>query len=138
MFVSRYQDGRAVSLPVAAFDAVFRPYVAGFEPEYHCWNICAEDGSEGDLYADVTPEAVDDLWVTHAGDGVIELLIEFAKQADGVVSSSFGPALLTAEDQRRHLPAADQADAVVIGSSAEMTQALDDWVLAHPDELTKK
>jgi hypothetical protein len=135
LFVARYEDGRTVSLPVTAFDQVFRPYVLPDGQEDGFWSVRAADGSEGDVYADVVPGSFEDIMVNHAGDGVIGLLIEFARQAGGVVFSSFGPTLLTAENQRGDLPAGDQADAVVIRSAEEMSQTLQDWMLAHPEDF---
>ena len=124
MFVQGFDGGDAAPLPSAAFD-VFRPYVDRTQPEYHFWHLRTPDGGDADIYADVTPGTFDGLTISHfsAGDPV-DLLAEFTVRAGAVILAPGGPAMLTAEAQRQHLPENFQRDAIVVRTGDDIRQAI--------------
>lgn len=121
MFVQRFEHGEAAPLPSAAFHAVFGPHVDRTEPEYHLWHVHVSDDGEADLYASVTPETFGGFMISRFSAGVVlDLLMEFARQADAVVLPPGCPALLAAETQRRHLPEEFQHEAVIVAGSRDI------------------
>jgi hypothetical protein len=112
-------------MPTAAFN-VFRPYIDRTNPKYNSWHVSAPDKGEADLHADVETERFDGLMISRFSNGVIlDLLIEFAAQADAVILPPGCPAMLTAENQREHLPDELQADTVVVSRGADIKRTLD-------------
>ncbi len=124
MFVQGFDAGDAAPMPSRAFD-VFRPYVDRTQPEHHFWHLRTPDGGEADIYADVTPGTFDSLMISRfsAGDP-LDLLAEFTIRASAVILAPGGPAMLTAEAQRHHLPDDFQRDAIVIRAGEDIRQAL--------------
>jgi hypothetical protein len=124
MFVQRFRAGEAVPMPSAAFE-VFRPYVDGTQPEHDFWHLRAADGGVAEIYARVAPETFDSLMFSRFSSGVVlDLLVEFARQADAVVLAPGCPALLAAETQRRQLPGEFQNEAVVALDGRDIEQVL--------------
>ncbi len=125
MFVQGFSEGDAAPMPSSAFE-VFRSHVDRTRPEHHFWHLRTPDGGDADIYADVTPGTFDSLMITRfsAGDPV-DLLAEFVIRADAVILAPGGPAMLTAEAQRRHLPDDFQADAIVVRNGGDIRQALE-------------
>ena len=132
IYVDRYEGQRGVSMPVAAFDEVFGPHVIDAAPEHGYWRVRAPDGSEATLNATVELRFFHDLHLRYSGAGVMDLLVEFAKRANGVIYSSYGPTMLVAEEQREQLPAELKADTVVIHDSDDIGRALAEY---DDDEL---
>jgi hypothetical protein len=121
MFVQRFEHGEAVPMPSAAFHAVFGPHVDRTEPEFHLWHVHASDGGEADLYATVTPESFGGFMISRFSAGVVlDLVVEFARQADAVILPPGCPALLAAETQRRQLPDEFQHEAVIVAHSRDI------------------
>lgn len=125
MFVQGFSEGDAALMPSSAFD-VFRSHVDRTRPEFHFWHLRTPDGGDAGIYADVTPGTFDSLVITRfsAGDPV-DLLVEFAIRAGAVILAPGGPAMLTAEAQRRHLPDEFQPDAIVVRNGDDIRQALE-------------
>lgn len=125
IFVQAFEDGNAADMPSSAFD-VFRPYVDREEPGYHCWHISMPDGDDATIYAEVTTETCGALMMNHFSPGrPLDLLAEFAVRAGGVIfASGDGPALLTSEAQRDHLPEDFDFDLVLIRTGDGIRQAL--------------
>jgi hypothetical protein len=125
MFVQGFEDGHAAPMPAAAFD-VFRSHVDRTRPEHHFWHVRTPDGGEADIYADVTPGTFDSLMITRfsAGDP-LDLLAEFTTRAGAVILAPGGPAMLTAEARRQHLPDDFQPDAIVVRNGDDIRQAIE-------------
>jgi hypothetical protein len=95
------------------------------KPEHDFWHLRATDGGEAEIYARVAPETFDSLVISGFSSGVVlDLLVEFARQADAVVLPPGCPALLAAETQRRHLPGEFQNEAVVVLDGRDIEQVL--------------
>jgi hypothetical protein len=125
MFVQGFDGGDAAPMPSPAFD-VFRPHVDRDRPEHHFWHIRTPDGGEADIYADVTPGTFDGLMISRfSGGDPLDLLAQFAIRAGGVILAPDGPAMLTTEAQRRHLPAGFQLGAVVVRNGDDIRRTLD-------------
>lgn len=56
--------------------------------------------------------------------GPLGLLAEFTIQAGAIILSPGGPAMLTAETQRRHLPEDFQRDAIIVRNGDDIRHAL--------------
>jgi hypothetical protein len=124
MFVQGFQAGHAAPLPSSAFD-VFKPHIDRTQPEHHFWHVRTPDGGEADIYADVTPGIFDSLMISHfSGGSPLDLLAEFTTHARGVILAPGGPAMLTSEIQRQHLPGDFQHDAIVLRNGDDIRQAL--------------
>jgi len=124
MFVQGFEAGDAAPMPSSAFD-VFRPHAELIQAEYHFWRVRTPDGDGADIYADVTPGTFDSLMISHfSAGGPLDLLAEFAIRASAVILVPDGPAMLTAEAQRQHLPDDLQHDAIVIRNGDDIRQAL--------------
>ncbi len=125
LFVERFENGATVAMPRGAFE-VFRPYVAWTETEHDLWHICTPDEGEGDIYAKVTADAVDGFTISDFTDGglTLDLVVEFARRAGGVIFSSAGPTLLLNEAQRADLPQEDRDEAVVVHNASGVIEAL--------------
>jgi hypothetical protein len=123
MFVQDFDAGDAAPMPSSAFD-VFRPHVDRIKPEHHFWHVRTPDGGEADIYADVTPGTFDSLMISRFSDGApLDLLAEFTIRASAVILAPGGPAMLTAEAQRQHLPDDFQRDAIVVRNGDDIRQA---------------
>jgi hypothetical protein len=124
MFAQCFDGGDAAPMASSAFD-VFRPHVDRTQPEFHYWHLRTPDGGEAGIYADVTPGTFDSLMISRfsAGDP-IDLLIEFTILAGAVILAPGGPAMLTAEAQRQHLPDNFRRDAIVVRNGDDIRQAL--------------
>jgi hypothetical protein len=110
-------------MPSSAFD-VFRPHVDRTRPEHHFWHVRIPDDGEADIYADVTPETFDSLMISRFSPGApLDLLAEFTIRARALILAPGGPAMLTAENQRQHLPGDFQRDAIVVRSGDDIRQA---------------
>jgi hypothetical protein len=121
MVVQRFEHGEGAPMPSAAFHAVFGPHIDRMEPDYHLWHVRVSDGGEADLYATVTPETLNGFVISRFSAGVVlDLVMEFARQADAVVLPPGCPALLAAETQRRHLPDEFQREAVTVAGSGDI------------------
>jgi hypothetical protein len=123
MFVQGFDGGNAAPMPSSAFD-VFRPHVDRTQPECHFWHLHTPDDGEADIYANVTPGTFDSLMISRFSDGdPLDLLAEFTIRAAAVILAPGGPAMLTAEAQRQHLPGDFQQDAVVVRNGDDIRQA---------------
>ncbi len=124
LFVQGFDDGEAVPLPSSAFD-VFLPHVDRTQPEFHYWHVRTPDGGDAGLYADVTPGTFDGLTISRfSGGDPLDLLAEFVVRAGAVILAPGGPAMLTAEAQRAHLPGDFQENAVVVRSGDDIRETL--------------
>jgi hypothetical protein len=124
MFVQGFDGGDAAPMPSAAFD-VFRPHVARTQPEHHLWHVRTPDDGEADIYADLTAGTLDSLMISRFSEGdPLDLLAEFTIRASAVILAADGPAMLTAEAQREHLPEDLQRDAIVVRNGDDIRQAL--------------
>jgi hypothetical protein len=125
MFVMRFHDGDVAAMKDNAFREVWGPYVDRAEPEFDLWHVRATDGGEADIYACVKGETFDSLMISRFSSGdVLSLLFEFITAADAVVLPPGCPTLLVQEDQRDHLPEELRADALVVGSGADVERVL--------------
>jgi hypothetical protein len=105
VFVQRFAHGDTTPMPSVVFHAVFGPHIDRTEPERQFWHVQAPDGGEADIYADVEGESCGSLMINHFSNGdVLDLLVEFARQADAVIMPVGCPVLLTAPAQHGHLP----------------------------------
>jgi hypothetical protein len=125
LFVQGFDAGDAAPMPSSAFD-VFRPHVDRTDLEHHFWHVRTPDGGEADIYADVTPGTFDNFMISRFSAGEpLDLLAEFTIRASAVILVPGGPAMLTAEVQRQHLPGDFQRDATVVRSGDDIRQALE-------------
>ena len=63
--------------------------------------------------------------ISRFSDGApLDLLAEFTIRASAVILTPGGPAMLTAEAQREHLPDDFQHDAIVVRNGDDIRQAL--------------
>ena len=124
MYVQAFDRGNAAPMPSAAFD-VFRPHIDWTQPEHDFWHVRTADDGEADIYADLTAGTFDSLMISRFSDGdPLDLLAEFTIRASAVILAPDGPAMLTAEAQREHLPADFQRDAIVVRNGDGIRQAL--------------
>ncbi|MGH3245351.1 MAG: hypothetical protein ACRDOI_03945 [Trebonia sp.] len=124
MFVQAFEHGGPARLPSSAFD-VLRPHVDQEAPHHHFWHLRTPDGGEADIYADVTPGTFDSLMISHfTVGGPLDVLAEFATRAGAVILTPDGPALLTAEAQREHLPDIYRHDAVIVCNGDDIRRVL--------------
>jgi hypothetical protein len=124
MFVQGFDGGGAAPMPSSAFD-VFKPHLDWTRPEHHFWHVRTPDDGEADIYADVTPGTFDSLMISRFSDGdPLDLLADFTIRASAVILAPDGPAMLTAEAQRGHLPGDFQLDAIVVRHGDDIRQAL--------------
>lgn len=125
LFVQGFDAGDAAPMPSSAFD-VFRAHVDRADSEQHFWHVRAPDGGEADIYADVTQETCHSLMISRFSTGrPLDLLAGFAVRAGAVILTPDGPAMLTAEAQRRHLPDGFQRDALVVCDGDDVRQVLE-------------
>lgn len=111
-------------MPSPAFE-VFRPHIDQAQPEHHFWHLRTPDGGEADIYADVTPGIFGSLMISRFSAGSpLDLLAEFTIRASAVILATGGPAMLTAETQRQHLPGDFQSDAIIVRNGDDIRQAL--------------
>jgi hypothetical protein len=123
LFVQGFSGGDAAPMPSSAFD-VFRPHVDRTTPEFHYWHIRTPDGGNADIYAHVAPDSFDSLMISRFSVGSpLDLLAEFAIRAGAVILAPGGPAMLTAEVQREHLPGNFQRDAIVVRTGDDIERA---------------
>jgi hypothetical protein len=132
-YIERYEGQRRVSMPVAAFDEVFRPLLVDAVPEHGYWRVRAPNGSEGTLHATVEPRLFDDIRIDPYDSDVLYLLVEFAKRADAVIYAPVGPTLLVAEEQREQLPPELQAGAIVLRDGDDIEQVIWAGWDEHPE-----
>jgi hypothetical protein len=124
MFVQGFDGGDAAPMPSSAFD-VFRPHVDRTQPEHHFWHVRTPDKGEADIYANVTPGTFAGLMISRFSEGdPLDLLAGFTIRAGAVILAPGGPAMLTDEAQRQHLPDDFQHDAVVVRNGDDIRQAL--------------
>lgn len=110
-------------MPSSAFD-VFGPYIDLTQPEYHFWHVRTPDDGEAAIYADVTRSTFDSLMISRFSPGdPLDLLAEFTIRAGAVILAPGGPAMLTGEAQRQHLPGKFQRDAIVIANGDDIRLA---------------
>jgi hypothetical protein len=120
MFVQGFDGGGAAPMPSSAFD-VFRPHVDRAQPRHHFWHLRTPDDGEADIYADVTPGTFDSLMISRFSAGCpLDLLAEFTIRAGAVILAPGGPAMLTAEAQRKDLPDDFQRDAIVVRNGEDI------------------
>ncbi|QRP49750.1 hypothetical protein [Amycolatopsis sp. FDAARGOS 1241] len=125
LFAQGFDAGNAAPMPSSAFD-VFRPHVDRAGSEHHFWQVHTPDGGEADIYADVPPGTFLSFMISRFSAGQpLDLLAEFTVRAGAVILAPGGPAMLTAEAQRRHLPDDSQRDAIVVRNGADLRQALE-------------
>jgi hypothetical protein len=124
MVVQAFAAGDAAPMPSPAFE-VFRPHIDQAQPEHHFWHLRTPDGGEADIYADVTPGIFGSLMISRFSAGSpLDLLAEFTIRASAVILATGGPAMLTAETQRQHLPGDFQSDAIIVRNGDDIRQAL--------------
>lgn len=124
VFVQGFDLGDGAPMASRAFD-VFRPHIDQAQPEHGFWHVRTPDGGEADIYADVTPGTFRSLMISRFTDGgPLDLLAQFAIRADAVILAPGGPAMLTAEAKRQHLPSELQHDAAVIRNGHDIQQIL--------------
>jgi hypothetical protein len=124
LFVQAFVEGDAAPMPSSAFD-VFRPHVDRAQPEEMLWHVRTPDGGEADIYASVTPGTFDSLTISRfSGGEPLDLLAEFTIRAGAVILPPDGPAMLTAEIQREHLPEGFADEAIIIRNGEDIRRAL--------------
>jgi hypothetical protein len=63
--------------------------------------------------------------ISHFSQGSpLDLLAEFTIRANAVILTPDGPAMLTAETQRQHLPGDFQTDAIIVRNGDDIRQAI--------------
>jgi hypothetical protein len=125
MFVQGFDGGDAAPIPSSAFD-VFRPHIDRAEAEHDFWHVRAPDGGEADIYGDVTSGTFGGFMISHFSPGdVLDLLAEFTIRAGAVILPQDGPAMMTAETQRQHLPDGFGDDAIVVRSGEDIQHVID-------------
>jgi hypothetical protein len=123
MFVQGFAHGDAAAMPSSAFD-VFRPHIDVTDPQHHMWHLRTPDDGDATIYAEVTPGTFDSLMISHFSPGdPLDLLAEFAVRARAVILTPDGPAMLTDEAQRQHLPGEFRRDAIVVRNADDIRRA---------------
>jgi hypothetical protein len=120
LFVQRFSNGDAAPMAADAFWAVFGPHVERPEPEVDFWRVRAADGGEADIHAGVAGPSLDSLMISRFSMGtVLELLVEFVRQAGAVIMPPGCPTLVIDQEQAMELPAELRADVAVVSRVTE-------------------
>ncbi|WP_185909306.1 hypothetical protein [Streptomyces sp. WAC01280] len=125
IFLLRFRDGEVVGLDTERFRQMTEPYVAAGGPEEDFSRLRAEDGGEADVYHEAHGEhGMPCVTATHfAGGAMLGVLARLGASLGASIVPQDGGALIFHEDERRHLPADLQENAVVIAPPAGALQA---------------
>ncbi|WP_200216457.1 hypothetical protein [Micromonospora coerulea] len=122
--MQRFVDDDVAAMPADLFGTVFGPYVDRREPEFGSAHITVPDGGDATFYG-VTDVQIDSLMITRFSPGqVLDLLVEFANRAGGVIIPPDCPTMLTVEEQRGVVPEELRSGAVVVASGADVEAVL--------------
>jgi hypothetical protein len=125
IFLLRFADGEVVALDAERFRQMTQPYEVAGGLEEGFSQLRAEDGGEADLYYEARggPEMTC-VTATHFARGaMLGVLARLAAHLGAAIVPQDGGALIFHEEERRHLPADLQGDAVVIAATADALQA---------------
>ncbi|MFE4173626.1 hypothetical protein ACFRR7_16510 [Streptomyces sp. NPDC056909] len=125
IFLLRFVDSELVALDTERFRQVTEPYVVVGGPEEGFSQLRAEDGGEADLYHEFHGEnGMPCVTATHFARGaMLGVLARLAAALGASIIPQNGWALIFHEEERRHLPAELQENAVVIAPTADALQA---------------
>ncbi|MFD0020026.1 hypothetical protein [Streptomyces sp. NPDC058382] len=125
IFLLRFVDGEVAALDAERFRQVTEPYVVAGGLEEGFSQLRAEDGGEADVYHESRSETgMTCVTATHFARGaMLGVLARLAAALGASIVPQGGEALIFHEDDRRHLPADIQGEAVVIASTADALQA---------------
>lgn len=128
IFLLRFVDGEVVPLDAERLRQVTEPYVVVGGLEEGFSQLRAEDGGEADLYhASHGEDGMPCVTATHFARGAMSgVLARLAAALGASIVPQDGGALIFHEDDRRHLPAELQGQAVVIAPTADAFQAVFD------------
>jgi hypothetical protein len=125
VFVQGFHDGAARAMAPEVFDTVFGPHTDHAEPEYGYQHVATADGTEADVYVDVSGGGLTGVMINDFSPGqVLDLVAEFARRADAVIIPVDCPTLLVSAEQIRHLPGELQDDVLVIETGADIDAAI--------------
>lgn len=125
IFLLRFVDGEVVALDAERFRQVTEPYVVAGASEEGFSQFRAEDGGEADIYhASQDEDGMMCVTATHFARGAMSgVLVRLAAALGASIVPQGGGALIFHEDDRRHLPADLQGEAMVIAPTADAFQA---------------
>ncbi|MBY8882021.1 hypothetical protein [Actinacidiphila acidipaludis] len=120
IYLQRFSHGDAAPMDDGLGHAVLAPYVVSRKPEDGFVRIRANDGGEATVYASQGSIMVD----RFAWGAVLDIVAELVRDLRAVILLPEGVAILSTADDRSHLPAELQADAVVIDLSGTAIQSV--------------
>ncbi|WP_405779166.1 hypothetical protein [Streptomyces sp. NBC_00859] len=125
IFMLRFVDGETVALDAERLRQVIEPYVVAGGPEEAFSQLRAADGGEADLYHESSREnGMPCVTATHFARGTMYgVLARLAAALGASVLPQGGGALIFHENDRRHLPAGLQGEALVVAPTAEALRA---------------
>ncbi|MFF5287371.1 hypothetical protein [Streptomyces sp. NPDC013171] len=128
IFLLRFVGGEVVGLDAERFRQVTGPYVVAGGPGEGFSQLRAEDGGEADVYHEAHGEhGMPCVTVMHFARGaMLGVLARLGAALGASIVPQDGGALIFHEEERRHLPADLQENAVVIAPTAEALQAVFD------------
>ncbi|MEU6325076.1 hypothetical protein [Streptomyces sp. NPDC047009] len=118
IYLQRFSHGDAAPMDDDLGHALLAPYVVSAKPEHGFIRIRANDGGEATLYTSEGSIMVN----RFAWGGILDIVAELARQLRAVILLPEGIAILSTAEDRSHLPAELQADAVVIDLSGTAIQ----------------
>lgn len=125
MFVQGFRHGAARTMERGVFDTVFGPHTDHAEPEYGYQHVATADGAEADVYVEAAGDGLAGVMINDFSPGqVLDLVAEFARQADAVIIPVGCPTLLVSSEQIRHLPRELQDDVLVVETGADIDAAI--------------
>ncbi|KQX57838.1 MULTISPECIES: hypothetical protein [unclassified Streptomyces] len=126
-FLFRFVDGELAELDVERFRRLVEPYVVAGTPDLGDVLLRAEDGGTAEFSVRGGAAGVPaTLTATHLSHGaVLDVLARLAETLGAVILPVGGAALILHEDQRRHLPPALRAEALVVApTGAAVSEAI--------------
>ncbi|GAA2819600.1 hypothetical protein [Streptomyces showdoensis] len=125
IFLLRFVDGEVAALDAERFRRATEPYVVVGGPEEGFSQLRAEDGGEADLYHERHGDGgMDCVTATHFARGAMfGVLARLAAALGASIVPQDGRTAIFHENDRRHLPAELQGDAVVIAPTEEALRA---------------
>lgn len=125
IFLVRFVGGEVVPLDARRFRQVTEPYVVAGASEEGFSQLRAEDGGEADVYYEAHGgKGMPCVTATHFARGaMLGVLARLAADLGASILPQDGGALIFHDEQRRHLPADFQGNAVVIAPTADALQA---------------
>ncbi|NEA99950.1 hypothetical protein [Streptomyces sp. SID13726] len=133
LHIWRFVDGEPVPMDETAIRAVLGPVTVGGIPNTGLpedWgDLEAEDGGEATVYG-----GAQELMFTHCSPGrILDLIAELARRTGAAVMPDDCPMVVTSEADRRHLPEAFRAEAIVVAPEALTGRTLQLLIAPQPE-----